>query len=209
MVLVLDLVCIMLIWIFGARGYKKGFVKGFFGVLSFAFSAIITMVIYNPVSEYILSFDAVSDKISEISKKVAAMIFQGQQENISTLPVWFKDMAISASETANTALENAISMIITSVFCIVVIYLLVKIALRLFEGVFELLMKLPILNIVNKSGGMVCGIISSVVILWIVLACIVLLAGTPLFATLNEAVQNTSLLKYFYNNNLLIKLIIK
>ena len=113
------------------------------------------------------------------------------------------------SEAANTAISNAAVTIIVNVFCIVIIYLIVKIALRLFEGVCNLIMKLPVLNFVNRTGGMVCGIISAVVILWIALACVVLFAGTEIFKPVNEAIQTTSVLKYFYNNNLLMKMIIK
>lgn len=209
MSLILDIGCLILIWVIAARGYKKGLVKGFFGVLSFALSGIVTAIIYKPASEYILSIDLVSEKVVAVGEKISGILSQSQQDAASDLPMWFSEAALSAAETANVAIANSVTSILVSVFCIVVVYLLVKLAFRLLEGVLDIIMRFPILSLVNRAGGMVCGIITSVVVLWIVLACVVLFAGTDFFESVNQSIQATSLVKYFYNNNLLIKLIIK
>lgn len=199
----------LIIWVLAAKGYKKGIVKGFFGVLSFVLSGIVTAIIYKPVSDYILSIPVVQDKLSIIGDKISALIVPSQQSAVATLPIWFQKAALSASESANEAIGSSVTNILVSVLCIVAIYLLVKLSFRLLEGVFEVLMKLPVLNLINRAGGMICGIITSVMVLWIILACVVLFAGTAVFAPVNEAIQDTELLKYFYNNNLLITMIIK
>lgn len=209
MSLILDLVCIILIWILAAKGYKKGIVKGLFGVLSFVFSAIVTAIVYKPVSEYILSLSFVKDKVFLVEDKIADLLIISQQDAASGLPAWFSDVALEMSKNANIAIGSAVTKILVSVLCIVVVYILVKLAFRIFEGIFELIMKLPVLNLLNRAGGAVCGIVSAVAFLWIVLACVVLFAGTAAFENVNDAIQSTVFLKYFYNNNLLIKLIIK
>jgi uncharacterized membrane protein required for colicin V production len=209
MSLILDILCVLLIWVMGAKGYKKGLVKGLFGVLSFVLSGFITAIIYKPVSEYIMNITFVKNNMASLGDKISSLLSIPAQEEISKLPHWLYDTAYKTSEAANTAVTNAAVTIIVNIFCIVVICLLVKVALRLFEGVFGIIMKLPILNLVNKSGGMICGIITSVAVLWIVLAVVVLFAGTEIFKPINEAIQETSVLKYFYNNNLLMKMIIK
>lgn len=207
--LILDIICVLLIWVLAAKGYKKGLIKGAFGILSFIVSGIITAIIYKPASEYIMSIPFVSDNMIVLGDKISELLATTGQEEITSLPLWLYDAMYKTSEAANTAISNAAVTIIVNVFCIVIIYLIVKIALRLFEGVCNLIMKLPVLNLVNRTGGMVCGIISAVVILWIALACVVLFAGTDIFKPVNEAIQTTSVLKYFYNNNLLMKMIIK
>ena len=207
--LILDLLCVLLVWIMAAKGYKKGLVKGAFGVLSFGVAGLITAIIYKPVSEYIINLPFVNDKLIVLGEKISEIINKPVQEGISGLPVWLYDVAYETSEAANTAVSNAVVTVIVNIFCIVLIYLLVKVAFRLFEGVLNLIMKLPVLNFINRVGGMVCGIITSVVVLWVVLACVVLLAATDIFEPVNNAIQTTSVLKYFYNNNVLMKLIIK
>lgn len=209
MSLILDIICVIIIWVLAAKGYKKGLAKGLFGVLSFVLSGIVTAIIYKPVSEYILSIPFVKEKTAQIGENISALLGTSQQSVVEGMPGWLSEIALEAANNANTAIAGSITSILVSVFCIVVIYLLVKLAFRLFEGVFEFLMKLPVLNLVNKAGGMVCGIITSVAVLWIALACVVLLAGTEIFASVNDVIQETELLKYFYNNNLLIKLIIR
>jgi len=209
MVLILDIICILLIWFLAAKGYKKGLVKGLFGLLSFLISGLITAIIYKPASEYIMSIPFVKNFMTVLAERISVLIGVPGQEELIGLPKWLYDTAYQAADAANTAISNAIVSIIISVFCIVVIYILVKLALKLFEGVFTLIMKLPILNIVNRVGGMVCGMITAVVVLWILLALVVLFAGMDIFEPVNNAIQATSVLKYFYNNNLLMKLIIK
>ena len=209
MSLILDILCVLLIWVMGAKGYKKGLVKGIFGILSFVVSGIITAIIYKPVSEYIMDIPFVKNNMVVLGDKISGLLSTPAQEEISKLPHWLYDTAYKTSETANTAVTNAAVTIIVNIFCIVVIYLLVKVALKLFEGIFNAVMKLPGLNLVNRAGGMACGIITSVAVLWIVLAIVVLFAGTEIFKSVNETIQTTSVLKYFYNNNLLMKMIIK
>ncbi len=209
MSLILDILCVLLIWVMAAKGYKKGLVKGLFNLLSFVLSGILTAIIYKPASEYIMNISFVKNNIAVLGEKISGLIATPAQEEISMLPHWLYDTVYKTSEAANTALSNAAVTIIINIFCIVVIYLLVKVALRLFEGIFNAIMKLPVLNLVNRTGGMICGIFTSVAILWIALAVVVLFAGTDIFKPVNEAIQSTSVLKYFYNNNLLMKLIIK
>ncbi len=209
MSLILDLACIILIWIFAAKGYKKGIVKGLFGLVSFVASGIITAVVYKPVSEYIISVPFIKDKIVLIEEKITQFIAASQQDSVSRLPDWLLEIAGETINETNLALSSSVTNILVSVLCIVIVYLLVKLALRLFEGVLEIIMKLPVLNLLNHAGGTVCGVVSSVIVLWLVLAVAVLFAATPVFTSINEVLQSTNILKYFYNNNLLIKLIIK
>ncbi|MBQ2898026.1 MAG: CvpA family protein [Clostridia bacterium] len=209
MSLILDLVCIILIWILAAKGYKKGLVKGLFGILSFVLSGIVTAVVYQPVSEYIMSLSFVKDKADLVENKIADSLIVSQQDALTGLPKWFSDIALEMSNNANVAISSTVTKIIVSVFCIVAIYLIVKLAFRIFEGVFDLIMKLPVLNLLNRAGGAACGVISAAMFLWVFLACVVLFAGTTVFEPVNNAIQETSLVKYFYNNNLLIKLILK
>ena len=170
MELILDILCILLIWIMGARGYKKGLVKGLFGVLSFGVAGIITAIIYKPVSEYIMKLPFVEDGTVVLGDRISKLLSSPVQDGINELPKWLYDVAYETSEVANTAISNALVTIIVNIFCIVVIYLLVKVAFRLFEGIANMIMKLPILNLVNCAGGMICGIVTSVAVLWIVLA---------------------------------------
>lgn len=209
MSLILDILCVLLIWVLGAIGYRKGLVKGLFGILSFGVAGIVTAIIYKPVSEYIMNIPFIKDSTVVLGERISELLNSPVEEGMSNLPIWLYDVAQKTSEAANTAISNAVVNLIVNVFCIVVIYLLVKLAFKLFEGVLEIIMKLPILNFVNRAGGMICGIVTAVLILWIILACVVLFAGTDIFEPVNLAIQETSVLKYFYNNNLLMKMIIK
>lgn len=209
MVLLLDILCVLIIWVMAAKGYKKGLVKGLFGVLSFWISGVVTAIIYKPASEFIMGIPFVNEQMLVLGEKISDLLNVQVEDGISNLPIWLYDVAHKTSETANTAVSNAVVTTIINIFCIVVIYLLVKVAFGLFEGVFNLIMKLPVLNFINRVGGMICGIITSVAVLWIALASVVLFAGTEFFESANQAIQETSVLKYFYNNNLLMKLIIK
>lgn len=202
--IIIDVAVVAFIWIFASLGYKKGLVRTLYGFVSFLVSAILTAVMYKPVSEWILKLDFVKKWTERISSYIVEMIADGVT---SQLPEWMWNFAGGGSATWTVG--DALASLVVGILCVVVVFIIVKLALTLFVGVLDAVMKLPLLNSVNRLGGVIFGLLKGVVIVWIICAALILFMSTDMFNGINNAIQSTAITKYFYNNNMLMKFIFR
>ena len=73
----------------------------------------------------------------------------------------------------------------------------------------DVIMNLPILKQFNKIGGVLYGIIKSLIIIYIVLAIIFAITYITGNTTISDAISRSYITKIFYNNNVLLKIVFK
>ena len=59
----IDLILIAIIALFTFIGYKKGLIKVAFGLVSFILAIVISVVLYKPVSNFIINYTPLDDTI--------------------------------------------------------------------------------------------------------------------------------------------------
>ncbi len=207
MSIIIDVAVVAFIWILAVTGYKKGLVRTLYGFVSFIVAAIITAFVYKPVSEWLLKLDFVRKWTERISAYIVTSIAEGAEGVTGQLPEWMWNFAGSGSATWTVG--EAFASLVVGILCVVVVFIIVKLALTLFVGILDTIMKLPLLNSVNRLGGVVFGLLKGVIIVWIVCAVVVLFLSTEMFNGINDIIQSTAVTKYFYNNNMLMNFILK
>ena len=70
-------------------------------------------------------------------------------------------------------------------------------------------MSLPILKQFNKAGGIIYGIIKSLIIIYLLLAIVFAITYITGNTTISKAISESYITKLFYNNNILLNLIFK
>ena len=63
MTYILDLIIIAFIALFTFIGYKKGLIKVSFGLVSFILALIISVILYKPISNFIINYTSIDDTI--------------------------------------------------------------------------------------------------------------------------------------------------
>ena len=207
--LFIDIAVVLLIWIIAITGYKKGLVKMLCSVLSFVGAAILTAYLYKPLSQMFLKIKFVQNFNNKITDNVVSQINKTSGDVSSLMPSWMSEFVENLINTAGQTISQGILQILVSIAAAILIYILVKLALGLFAGILNFIMKLPILDIVNRAGGLFLGIIKGVIIVLIIFALISLLVPMGNYKEIHTMLLNTNIAKYFYNNNLLMKLILK
>ena len=200
MPILLDLILLAIVGIFAFIGYKKGFVKIVLGILAFVVALIITIAIYKPVGSIIMQKTNIDETIEQkISDKFLPSNLKSKTEN---LPGGLLDKGI---DTVNAISKGATEKAIMAVSFIIV-FLAVRLLLKIIELMFELLTELPVLKQFDKIGGTILGFIRGLLIIIVLFAAISWLS--PLMKEEHLNIINKSIIcSYLYRHNIIVYLL--
>lgn len=167
--------------------------------------------------------DAGSIDISELGGEFDDFIEEVIQQ--LPLPEAVRDKAASAAiggtisgSVNNTAskLEDAITgfvavriagMIISSACYIIVfaaVYVVIRLLLRLANGIS----RLPLIKEVNKTLGILFGIIKALLIVWLFFVAVAVLYNTAFSQAVMTCVNDNAFLAWLYNNNIIMNILV-
>ena len=116
---------------------------------------------------------------------------------------------LEMSEIKNNVMEvitDSITSLIMRIIAMLMLFVLVKIFVFLAIKLLDSLFGLPGLKSVNRTLGAVIGIANAMLVIYIVCGLVSLFTPMQNLASVDNAIGQTMLLKYFYNNNLLLSL---
>lgn len=221
---VLLIVVLAILIINGLMGMKAGLIKTVFSL----FSMIIAVVLTLWVSPYINNYMRNSDNIYEgISSKVVKMlpfsekeiVDKGQEEFIQelSLPQSLKDSLIKNNtakvykEMAIDSFQDYVSNYLTGVIingmAFIITFVIVLILLWVICFALNIVSKLPLLNQINKTAGLVAGLVHGLVVVWIFFILITVFGSTEPGQKALEMIGQDQTLSFIYNNNYLLKFV--
>ena len=93
-----------------------------------------------------------------------------------------------------------IANMILQIISMALVFLLVMIAMKLLGGILDTVCKLPVLNIVNKTGGMIFGALIGLITIWAFV--MVITALGPMMPQAREYMEGSAMANWFAENNL-------
>jgi uncharacterized membrane protein required for colicin V production len=205
-------------------GMKAGLIKTVFSL----FSMIIAVVLTIWVSPYINNYMRNNDKIYEgISSKVEKMLPFSEKEVIDeeqegfiqelSLPQSIKDSLMKNNtvevykEMAIDNFQDYVSSYLTGVIlnamAFIITFVVVLILLWVICFALNLISKLPLLNQINKTAGLVAGLVHGLVVVWIFFILLTVFGSTEPGKKALEMIGQDQTLSFIYNNNYLLKFI--
>lgn len=231
---VIDLIVLLIIAIAALLGYKRGFVKTSFRMLSFIIAIVISMLLYKPVASYIKESTNVSEWLvqtilgkdnkeelesvpenddltlaedtSDVTKKEESTNIENALES---LPQNIKEY-IGVNETINQAKEQVAEKIvdaIINVMSLVLIYVIVKLALSIVCFILDKIMQIPLLKQINEAFGLMLGLLLGIIQVYTVLAVITFLSSFIQMPELIAYTKASLITSVLFEYNLLIALI--
>lgn len=206
MPIIFDIAVIAIIALCTFIGYKQGLVKCAVKILSFFIAIIVAFALYKPVSSIIINNTSIDDNIKN------TMIEKIKPEGVE------KDQEISVEnnvklyivENSTTTIEkiaDAFALKLIETVTLLLIFIIVKIALKFVSALTDLITKLPLLKQVNKLGGTIYGVIKGIALVYTILAVVYLIA--PLLKnTVTEDIDKSIITKTLYNNNLILNILV-
>lgn len=194
-----DLIIIAIIGLSTFLAYKKGFVNLVIGLFAFLISAVITFILYQPISNLIINVTSIDETIENVIYEKANEIIQKNEKE--------DELAANIIETAKNEMlpetaRNLAINIVTGVV-IIILFVAIKIALRFISSFANAVAKLPILEQLNKAGGVLYGIIRGILILYVLLMILKIPEQINPSNAINESVEASYLGKTMYQNNIL------
>ena len=189
--------------------YSKGLIKSVWKIVALAATIILVMLLKTPVTDYISQTKLAENISSSLSQVITVPPGGGVNiaENLNLPEVIQDKLMIGIDSSLSTAAANALTGAIINIGVCVVLFIFIRLVLMVLYIIIDSAVKLPILKGTNKFLGGLLGVIN---ILFIVLLILMLLAMyAPSDSGLYEIINNSYLVKFLYNNNILLKLFIR
>lgn len=196
--IIVDLVIIGIILLSTFLAYKKGLMALAIKLCAVIISIVITLILYKPISNLIINTTNIDETIQNAILEKATDVIKSDDENE------IKDTVIEQVENQmlpETARELSINII--NICVILILFFVIKLLLRFVTVIANKVAQLPILKQFNKIGGIIYGIIRGLVIVYLVLLLISFVGQIDENNFLHKEVNNSSLGKIMYENNVL------
>lgn len=207
------------------NGRRRGFIRTVFALFSTIIALMLTIWVSPVISKQLQENNTVREFVTEKVEKVVTFKDLGdkvseQVEFINKLPMpkaikhtlvenntadVYKAMAVNSFKEY---ISNSIARIIINAGSFLVVMVIIMIALALLCEALNIISKLPIINGLNKSAGLLAGLLQGIVIVWIGCIFLTVLGGTKLGQSMFEMINENTFLSIIYDNNLLLNFIV-
>lgn len=192
--------------------YQKGIVKLAVGLIAVLVSIVLAIILYKPVSALIINNTQIDDNIE---KAIIENFTVNQEKSVETedngIMKYMESYVDDAvNKTKNQIVIEAAGVISTKLINVGVmigIFILARVILVVITLMADIITELPILKQFDAIGGILYGVIKSLLIIYAVLAILFFIVYTTGNTAVSEAIANSYITKLFYDHNLLLKII--
>ena len=194
--IVVDIVIIAIIILSTLLGYRRGLISLAIGLVSFVIALVLTLILYKPISNFVIEYTSIDDMISNSIYKDSSDSIDQNAENAEYLIEQAKNNLLP--EAAHTLANNIVTGVVA-----LVLFIAIQIILRLIKSLANLVAKLPILSQLNKAGGIIYGLLRGILLVYVALLLIAISAEINPENTVYTAVEDSYIGNFLYENNIL------
>lgn len=218
MSIIIDLIVLAIILLCVILGYKKGLTKCIIKILSFVIALAVAFVLFKPISTLIIKNTTIDDNIrTSIVNLVQDDVEENgkisEETNLPKSMVEHINESIqnSVNETKMTVVNTVATEISTGVVnvCVAIgLFIIARIALIFVSALSSIITDLPLIKQFDKAGGLIYGLVKSLLIIFIIFAVISFISPMIESSGIIEAINKSIVGSVLYNNNLLLKIIL-
>lgn len=214
---VVDIIILALIALSIFIGYKRGLIKCAINVLSFFIAILVVILLTTPISNLIINNTKIDDNIkTTILEKIDFNNVSAEDlkldENNSNSPEvvrdYINDLTKGATDNVADVLAENISIMIINIAVAIILFIGTKFALVFVKVLADILGKIPLIKQFNKAGGIIYGVASGVVRVYLILAIISIIVPVLANGSIVDAINSSMIGKAMYDNNILLKIIL-
>lgn len=195
----IDLILIAIIALFTFIGYKRGLIKVAFGLVSFILAIVISVILYKPVSNFIINYTPLDDTIeSTIEERLDSTDITNEETN-NIVSNYYSNI----KNTATVAVADSISKTIINVGCMIIVFIISKIILLFFKFTGDLIAKLPLIKQFNSAGGFIYGLFKGFIIIYLLLAVLAIISPVIDINNIIKIINSSIITNIMYNNNII------
>ncbi len=223
--MILDLIIIGIVLLCIIFGYKRGLVEVAFNLISFIIAIVLSLLLYQPITNYIIDNTNFDESIKEVIvnhmnpkdiKETTEEIEESKSENENLPDIVTNYIEKTISEVANSAKTNAVEIVANNlsitaikIITLILLFFAIRLILYLLKFITNIIAKLPVINSINKLGGIVYGVIEGLFIIYLILAIAMAISTMTGNTEILTYINGSMLGKMMFNNNILLKIIFK
>jgi uncharacterized membrane protein required for colicin V production len=209
---------------YAIKGRQVGFIKTVFAIFSIVISLVLSIGLSPYISKTLQNnekfYNLVNEKISEGLKLEDTDTKESKETQAIealTLPMSLKDALIEnnnsevykalAIKSFDGYVSGYLTVIVINAISFIITYLVIKIALTVLSRLLDIISKLPILNGLNKTAGLIVGLLQGLVVIWVLCIVLTVFGTSKIGQELFQLVNESAVLSSIYNNNLLLHVI--
>ena len=196
MSIIVDLIIIAIILLSTFLAYRKGLITLAIQLVAVVIAVVLTLILYKPVSNLIINVTSIDETIQNAILEEANDIMTNEEEGANQIVETIQNNMLP--ETARTISINIIEGAV-----ILILYVIIRIALKFVTALANLVSKLPILNQFNKLGGVLYGILRGLLIVYIILLLVNLSGEIEPQNVVYTSIQDSYIGKMMNENNIL------
>ena len=204
--MIVDIIIILFLAVGAFFGYKKGLINVVTSIVAMILSVILALLLQNPVANTLRTTN-MGDSINKTVKTQITNVIENKNSDKEKSSFYSSmiDKMVS-KEIVSTQAEN-ITVFILKGLSFVIIFVIVTIILLILRTVLNLVFELPILNAVNKFGGLGLGILKYALITYVLLALIYFIQPiSKVFQGISKHIENSYVASIIYKENIIVKM---
>lgn len=204
--MIADLVIILIMLLCIFLGYKRGLIKVAVRIISFVLALVIALVLYTPVSNYIIEH---TKAVPTLKQTIASKLYHQEEENdAKTVEEYINQYTEDIKENTSEMVAQQAAIAVIRIGTWIGLFIVSKLLLLLIRLFTDAIASIPIIKQCNKVGGFIYGILEGFVIIYALLA--IYTMAEPMLGEnkLKEEIQGSHLCHIMYENNLLLKMIL-
>lgn len=218
MSIIIDLIIVGIIALCVFFGYKKGLTGSILKIISFILALILAFILYKPVANLLIEN---TDWDNNIKNSIVGML-KGEVEEKGKIDKETTNLPDIIVNHINEALEQTIGKTKTQILeevaegisttiinagAFIGVLIIARILLIVVRFFAKFITDLPLIKQVDKTGGIIYGVVEGLVIIWIIVSIISFVSPVMEGSGIVEAINKSFLGGILYNNNLLLKII--
>jgi len=213
------LIVILILILSVLNGYRQGLIKAVFSMFTMIISLLIAsqlMPVLGKVLQKTPVYTVINQSIestivSSITLPTDKVTEQVDVINELPLPGFLQNALIENNNSQiydalgindfTAYISNYLTCLILNAISFVILFIVIFLILKIIGHTLDLISKLPILNGINKIGGIAIGLVNGLITLWIACVIITIFAGTGWAQYVFQAINESAVLRFIYNNN--------
>ena len=195
----IDIIILCIIALSTFIGYKKGLIKVAFGLVSFLLAIIIAMILYRPISSFIINNTQIDDNIQQTIAHRLSSNDTTDEETNNIVANYYSNI----KNASTNAIADTISKTIVNIGCMLVVFVISNIILLFFRFSGDLIAKLPLIKQFNSVGGFIYGLLKGFIVIYVFFALIAILSPLININNFINIINSSIISNIMYNNNII------
>lgn len=191
---IVDIIIVAVVILSALLAYRKGLITLSIQLCATIISIIVIIFIYKPVSDFIINTTSIDETIENTILEKATELAKDKNETelINTIKQGM------LPETSRNLSINIVQGLV-----ILLLYIVLRLALRFVTALANVVAKLPILKQCNKFGGAIYGILRGLLIIYVALLIVNLIEEINPENKAVKAVEESTIGNIMSDNNVL------